>query len=571
MESKVKHFAKAIIQKGMKDTVDDYINRDRHSKECLAVIRKHHLLGEQTQTEREKLTYAPLISIITPLYNTKESYLKELIDSVRSQTYENWELCLADGSDAEHDYVGELCRKCEETDGRFHYKKLDKNEGIVGNTNQCLSLASGEYYALLDHDDLLHPRALAECVKAMNQGADFIYTDEMKFSRRVQDATDIVCKNDFSRYELRSHNYICHLVVFQAQLLEGMDELYRLKCEGSQDYDMVLRLTEKAKKIVHIPKILYYWRVHEGSVAMDLSVKQYAVDAAKTAIADHLKRTGEVGKVECNYPYETIYRVDYETKELPRITIIWDGNISIKKHKKYLHQLMENTEYPALEIVCKGKEEKRLKAPNISLNVVKDQDIHRYLWANQMSKRASGELLLFMDWSWIPQNKDWLKELAVYAVREDVGVAGPFVKDKLNRVVSAGVMLDKQSENGLVELNRKMDADQQGYEANMKHVRSVAALPGDCLMVSKEKYEEAGGFDTAMSDYADADLCLKLKKMGMENIWTPFSELTAAKNKDCWREANLPFLDKWIYQRSISNEEIEGLWCHPLLEKLKYI
>lgn len=569
MKSKIKHLAKSVIQKGLVGTADDYINRSRHSKECYDTIRNYHIFRKNSQIKERELPYTPLVSILTPLYNTKENYLRELIDSVRSQIYENWELCLADGSDAEHSYVETICR--EYGDERIKYHRLDRNEGIVGNTNRCIALAKGEYYGLLDHDDVLHPMALYECVKAANLGADFIYTDEMKFSGRIEDSTDIVCKNDFSKYELRSHNYICHFVVFKVQLLDGMDELYRLKCEGSQDYDMVLRLTEKAKKIVHIPKILYYWRVHEGSVALNLSVKQYAVDAAKTAISDHLARCREEGIVECNYPYETIYRLMYETK-LPRVTIIWDGNISIKKQRKYLHQLIENTAYPSLEIICKGKEEKHLSARSIKMKVVKEQKIHKYLWADQMSENASGELLLFMDWSWVPQSLDWLMELVMYAVKTDVGAVGPFVKDRINRTVSAGAMLDLQRERGIVQLNQGMDAAEQGYEANMKHVRGVAALPGYCLMVSKKKYENIGGFDASMSDYADADLCLKLKQAGLENIWTPFAAVMSVKKSKYWEEENLKFMDKWIYQQTglIKNEE-SGYWCHPLLKKLRYI
>lgn len=570
MKAKVKHFGKSMIQKGIVKMADYYIHRNRRSREALEAIREYHLIGNEIQMKNSTFQYTPMVSIITPLYNTKAEYLRELIDSVRAQQYENWELCLADGSDADHSYVETICKGYK--DSRINYHKLDRNEGIVGNTNQCISLAKGEYFGLLDHDDVLHPSALYEAVKAAQTGADFIYTDEMKFSGRIENSADIVCKNDFSKYELRSHNYICHFVVFKSQLLDDMEELYRAKCEGSQDYDMVLRLTERAKKIVHIPKILYYWRVHEGSVSMDLSVKQYAVDAAKTAISDHLERCGETGNVECNYPYETIYRLTYEMKNLPRVTIIWNGNISIHKQRKYLHQLIENTDYPSIEIICKGKENKRLSAYGIKLKIVKEQKIHKYAWADQMSKKTESELLLFMDWSWVPHDRGWLKEMAMYATKADVGAVGPFVKDRLGRTVSAGAMLDVQSRSGLIKLNQGMDAAEQGYEANMRHVRGVAALPGYCLMVSKRAYESVGGFDLAMSDCADADLCLKLKLAGMENIWTPFAVILSVDKIHYWEEENVIFTDKWIcYFKGFAEDENSGYWCHPLLKQLKYI
>lgn len=569
MKAKIKYLAKSVVQKGIAATADSYIHRSRYAKEAFDTIQNYHLFtGEKKGGE--SFHYEPLVSIITPLYNTREKYLRELIDSVRDQVYENWELCFADGSDEEHAYVESVCK--EYGDKRIKYHRLAGNEGIVGNTNQCIALAAGEYYGLLDHDDVLHPMALYECVRAINQDADFIYTDEMKFSGQIKDATDIVCKNDFSRYELRSHNYICHFVVFKAQLLQDMEELYRSKCEGSQDYDMVLRLTEQAKKIVHIPKILYYWRVHEGSVSMDLSVKQYAVDAAKTAISDHLQRCGESGKVECNYPYETIYRLTYNIKDFPHVTMIWNGNISVREQRKYLHRITEITDYPRLEILCSGRKEQSLRAHDIRIKVVKAQNMHKILRMNQMSERARGELLLFMDHRWIPQNRDWLKELVMYAVKKDVGAVGPFVKDRIGRVVSAGAMLDVQKENGILNLNQGKDSEDQGYEANMKHVRAAAILPGGCLMVSKEKFEAVGRFDKVMEDFADADLCLKLKQAGCENIWTPFAALTSVRGIKDRKEGSPAFMERWICRKPDSmKEEIPGCWCHPLLKKLNYI
>ena len=565
MKAKLKRLAKSVVQKGITETADYYINRNRRSRDRLDVIRKYHLYPGKYQQEEVELSYQPLISVITPLYNTKESYLRELIDSVRNQTYQNWELCLADGSDADHAYIEDICD--EYGDDRIRYHRLDSNEGIVGNTNWCISFASGQYYGLLDHDDVLHPMALYECVKAINQGADFVYTDEMKFSGQIEDSVDIVCKNDFSKYELRSHNYICHFVVFKAQLLDDLEELYRTKCEGSQDYDMVLRLTEKAEKIVHIPKILYYWRVHEGSVAMDLSVKQYAVDAAKIAISDHLMRCGDKGSVECNYPYETIYRLTYDMETFPTVSIIWNGNISVRWQRKYLDQMIKCTEYPSMEIICRGQEERNLSARNMKLKVMKEQNLHRYVWADQMSEKAGGEILVFMDCTCIPQSREWLKELVMYAVKNDVGAVGPFVTDRLKRTVSAGSMLDSESESGIVNLNQGMDIAEQGYEANMKHVRGVASLPGFCMMVSKKKYENAGGFDASMGDYADADLCLRLKEAGMENIWTPFSVVLSAKKVKYWEEENLTFVDKWICKKADASDR-SGYWCHPLLKSL---
>lgn len=557
-----------VIQKGLLETASYYINRKQRSKEKLDIIRNYHLFQEQQGINEDELIYTPLISVITPLYNTKDVYLRELIDSVRTQVYENWQLCFADGSDAEHSYVEKICK--EYGDERIKYYRLECNQGIVGNTNKCVSLAEGEYYALLDHDDLLHPMALYECVKAINSGADFIYTDEMKFVGRIEDSVDIVCKNDFCKHELRSHNYICHLVVFKAQLLHKLDEFYRAKCEGSQDYDMVLRLTEKAEKIVHIPKILYYWRVHEGSVSMDLSVKKYAVDAAKIAIAEHLVRCGENASVECNYPYETIYRLKYEVNDFPKVSIIWDGNITKKKQKKFLSKIIEDTEYSSFEIICRGNEAKNIVDSNVTIKVVENQNLHRYMWADKMSGIASGEILLFMDSSWIPQNKEWLKELVIYAMRADVGAVGPFAQDWCRRVVSGGIMLDLREKGDIVLLNTGMDSADQGYEANMKHVREAAAIPGFCLMVSKDKYKKTGGFDSTMGSVADIDFCLRLKKEGLKNIWTPFSLILTNRKMEYEIKEYNELINKW--ENSLKSlDNMQGVECHPLLKTLNYI
>ena len=356
MCSKIKRIITKVKKEGIVKPIERRIQNQKRQKEELKIIQNYHLIDDnERKRQREEVFEKNIkISIITPLYNTPENYLIQLIESVCSQTYANWELCLADGSDDGHDAVGELCRKYAEKDTRIVYRKLDKNEGIVGNTNQAIQFATGEYLGLLDHDDILHESALYECAKRIQDGADFVFTDEMKFRESVEDSNDIVCKSGFGKDELRSHNYICHFVVFAKNLLDGMSEPYRKECEGSQDYDMVLRLTEKAGKIVHIPKILYYWRVHAGSVSMDLSVKQYAVDSAKRAIGEQLKRTNEYGQVECNLPYQTIYRIKYDLENTPVVSIyIWEnGQEDIGG---YIDKLLKKTHYRPLEIICIAK------------------------------------------------------------------------------------------------------------------------------------------------------------------------------------------------------------------------
>ena len=206
---------------------------------------------ERQKQEAAVFERMPKISILVPLWNTPESFLTEMIGSVQWQTYKNWELCLADGSDDAHAYVGEYCKRLAAQDSRIVYQKLAKNEGISGNTNECYKLASGEFIGLFDHDDILHPCALYEYVKAINEkDADFIYCDEATFkSPDINKMITMHFKPDYAIDNLRANNYICHFSVFSRELLDGT-ELFRTKFDGSQDHDMILRLTDNAKHIV---------------------------------------------------------------------------------------------------------------------------------------------------------------------------------------------------------------------------------------------------------------------------------------------------------------------------------
>ncbi|MCM1577469.1 MAG: glycosyltransferase, partial [Ruminococcus sp.] len=248
---------------------------------------------EREREESTKFDRDIKISILVPLYNTPQKFLEEMIGSVIGQTYSNWEICLADGSDGKHKYVGELVKKLAKGDKRIKYTKLKENLGISENTNACIDISTGDYIALFDHDDILHPSALFEVMKAIcEKGADFVYTDEATFeSPNLNKIITAHFKPDFAPDNLRANNYICHLSVFSRELMEKSGK-FRKEYDGSQDHDIILRLTANAKKIVHIPKILYYWRSHPMSVAMDIGSKSYAVDAGKNAVRNSILESG---------------------------------------------------------------------------------------------------------------------------------------------------------------------------------------------------------------------------------------------------------------------------------------
>ena len=282
--------------------------------------------AEEAQRQREtRFDRSVRFSILVPLYNTPEKFLRQAIESVTAQTYSGWELCLADGSDAEHGEVGRICREYGAKDERIRYRKLAKNEGISGNTNACLDMATGEYIALFDHDDVLHPSVLYEYMKVIcEQGADYIYCDEATFqgNKTIDDMITLHFKPDFAPDNLRANNYICHFSAFDRKLLECMP-LFRSEFDGSQDHDMILRLTAKARCVVHVPKLLYYWRSHAGSVASDINAKSYAIEAAKGAVAASLRQQGfDNFEITSTKAFETIFRIKYEILGNPKVSIV---------------------------------------------------------------------------------------------------------------------------------------------------------------------------------------------------------------------------------------------------------
>ena len=309
---------------------------------------------ERARQERETVFARMVkISILVPLYNTPLNFLEEMIGSLTWQTYQNWELCLADGSDDAHKEVGEYCQKLAANDSRIKYQNLAKNDGISGNTNECLKLATGEYIGLFDHDDILHPSVLYEYVKVINeQDADYIYCDETTFKNgSVDNMITLHFKPDYSIDNLRANNYICHFSCFKKDLLEGM-ELFRKQFDGSQDHDMILRLTDKAQKVVHVPKLLYYWRSHAGSVASDISAKSYAIEAARGAVADHLRTHGyEHFKITSTRAFETIFKISYEIKGEPKISIVIANKDHVEDLRRCISSVREKSTYENYEIV----------------------------------------------------------------------------------------------------------------------------------------------------------------------------------------------------------------------------
>ena len=493
------------------------------------------------------------ISILVPLYNTPLNFLEEMIGSVTRQTYQNWELCLADGSDEAHKEVGEYCKKLAAEDARIKYQKLAKNDGISGNTNECLKLATGEYIGLFDHDDILHPSVLYEYVKVINeQDADYIYCDETTFKNgSVDNMITLHFKPDYAVDNLRANNYICHFSCFKKDLLEGM-ELFRKQFDGSQDHDMILRLTDKAKNVVHVPKLLYYWRSHAGSVASDISAKSYAIEAARGAVADHLRTHGyEHFKITSTRAFETIFKISYEIKGEPKISIVIANKDHVDDLRRCISSIREKSTYENFEIVVvennseteeifayyseltNDKFNKTMKHGDMAMSddgvikVVKYEGEFNYSAINNLgAEKTDGEYILLLNNDTQVITVNWMEELLMYAQREDVGAVGGKLFYANKTIQHAGVVIGLGAHRTAGHTHYGQSRENLGYMGRLCYTQNVTAVTGACLMVKKELFKKVGGLDTGFAvSLNDVDFCLKLRKEGYLNVFTPFAEL----------------------------------------------
>ncbi len=499
---------------------------------------------EEAKAQRETVfEHKVKFSILVPLYNTPEKFLTDMLDSVKNQTYENWELCLADGSDHEHAYVGEICVKYKAEDSRIVYHVLDHNYGISGNTNECLKLASGDYIGLFDHDDILHPAALFEYAKAINEtGADYIYCDEITFEGDSIDHMIVLhFKPDFAIDNLRGNNYICHFSAFSRELLDEAG-VFRSAYDGSQDHDMILRLTAKARKVYHVPKALYYWRSHKASVAQDINAKTYAVDAAKRAVHDHILDVyGMDAKVESTRAFPTIFRIRYPLLEKPLISIVIPNKDHMEDLSRCVESIVSKSTYPNYEIIVveNNSETKEIfdyyKAleHNERIRVVKYEGDFNYSRINNFGVSfAGGKYVLLLNNDMKIITREWMEELLMYAQRPDVAAVGGKLYYADNSIQHAGIVIGLGAHRAAGHTHYKDDKMHLGYMGRLCYAQDVTAVTGACLLVERKQYEEVGGLDETFSvAFNDVDFCLKLRKAGYLYVFTPFCELFHYESK----------------------------------------
>ncbi|MGB9763566.1 MAG: glycosyltransferase family 2 protein, partial [Minisyncoccia bacterium] len=493
---------------------------------------------QESNTQDLIFSFKPLISIVVPTWNTPEQFLIEMIESVLNQSYTNFELCIADASDQSH--VKRILDNYADKDNRIKIKYLKKNKGIAQNTNEAIFISKGDYIAFLDHDDVLAKNALFEVVKTINenQGVDFIYSDEDKVTEDGKKFFDPHFKPDLAPDFLRSCNYVCHLSVIKKKLLDKIGYL-KEGFEGSQDYELILRVTEKAKKIIHIPKILYHWRVSQNSVSRNPQSKIYAYDSAKKALKEHLNRLNLDGDV-LDGKVLGLYKINYKITDSPKISII----IPNKDHKddleKCIKSIIQKSTYKNYEIIIveNNSIEQSIfdyyrfleKTYSFIKVIVWDKPFNYSSINNYAVQFSQGEVLLFLNNDTEVITPNWIEEMLMFAQRDDVGAVGAKLLYPDNTIQHAGIIIGI---NGIAEHCFKYsNSDYTGYFARLATVQNLSAVTGACLMVRKKVFNEIKGFDESYPvAYNDIDLCLSLRKKGYLVVWTPHAVLYHYESK----------------------------------------
>lgn len=550
-ESKIGKIRKSILEGGLK-TVYTYSKTYGFRKTIKKVagklktqktedqwLRQHLCSQKELDRQRKiKFDYMPLISIVVPLYNTPINYLKELIDSIQKQSYVNWQLCLADASTI--DDVEKYIKRNYAHNSKIIYKRLNSNKGISDNTNEAIRLAEGEWIAFADHDDLLTLDALFECVKAMNSDlkVDAIYSDEDKITVDGKQYFQPHFKSDYNIDLLCSMNYICHLYVVRKSLMDKVGWLDS-SFDGAQDYDFVLRSTEKARRIYHIPRILYHWRAHKNSTAENPESKMYAFEAGKRAVQAHYDRMNIPAEVS-HGEYLGLYRTKYHWDEKPMISIIIPNKDHIDDLEKCIQSIeskstYRNYEYIIVENNSTEKEtfdyykqlEKKLPYAHV---VYYDGDFNFSLINNFGVKYAKGSYYLLLNNDTEIINPDCLEQMLGYCMRDEVGIVGARLYYNDDTVQHAGVVIGFGGIAGHTFIGMPRSAN--GYFSRIICAQDYSAVTAACMMVKKSVYEEVDGLSPELKvAFNDIDFCLKVRAKGYLVVYNPYAELYHYESK----------------------------------------
>lgn len=492
----------------------------------------HKVTQEELDNQKKaKFDYEPKISIIVPTYNTPVKYLEEMIQSVIDQSYSNWQLCIADGS-CGNAKLEKVLEEYHNKDSRIIYKLLDSNKGIAGNTNAALELADGEITGLLDHDDTLEPDALYEVVKAFQDKlVDAVYTDEDKILGPDWINVDPNFKPDYNIDLLRSHNYITHFFCVKTELLKEIGG-FKAEYDGAQDYDVILRCTEKARKTRHIAKILYHWRMHDNSTAANPASKAYCHEAGRKAVEDHLKRLGIPGKVELSKLFGGS-RVIYETPGNPLVSIVIPNKDHIDDLDKCVRSLFNVNTYKNIEVIIVENNSTQKETFEYYDSIQKEySDVRVLMWKSGFNysainnfgvKEAKGDYILLLNNDTEMIAPDSISDMLGYCMRPDVGIVGAKLLYPDGTIQHAGVIIGLGGIAGHAFIG--LDANQYGHMSRAYLSSDYSAVTAACLMISKDIYNEVGGL---CEEYAvafnDVDFCMKVRSKGYLVVYDAFSQ-----------------------------------------------
>ena len=497
----------------------------------------------EEELERQRNThfdYEPRLSIVIPVYKTPERYLQEVLDSIVNQPYSKWEVCIADGS-PRGESRERLIKRYADRDTRFKYVILGENKGISGNTNAAMDMAQGDFLVLADHDDTLTPDALFECVKAMNEDPlyDVIYSDEDKLDMDGQALFDPHFKPDFNPDLLTSVNYICHLFVVNRNLVEVIGGFCQ-EFDGAQDYDFIFRCTEQARKVHHIPKVLYHWRCHMNSTASNPESKMYAFEAGARAIKAHYDRMGiAVDSVEKGVDYG-IYHTRFHLDEEPLVSVI----IPNKDHRADLDlcltSLLDKGTYRNLEVIVVENnstepetfdyyEELQEKRKNVRV-VTWKREFNFSAINNYGVTFAHGEYLLFLNNDVEVIEPDVIREMLGYARRDDVGIVGARLLYQDDTIQHAGVVIGFGGIAGHTFIG--LHQAENSYFHRAMCAQDYSAVTAACMMSKRSLFDQVGGFREELAvAFNDIDYCLKIRSLGKKVVYNPYALLYHYESK----------------------------------------
>lgn len=539
MKEKIKKIDSYIKAYGIGKTVGLLYEKATHKdqKDYERWLERHKITEAIREVQKETVfDKQPCFSIVVPLYKTQEKYLKELVESIKGQTYSNWELCLSDGSGGDSP-LKEILKELEHSDSRIKVISSKESLQIAENTNAAIDIATGDYIVFADHDDILSVDALYECTKCINenQEVDMIYSDEDKVSMDGQTYFEPHFKPDLNMDLLCSVNYFCHLVVVKRQLLEQAGKLNG-EYNGAQDYDFVLRCVENTDAVYHIPKILYHWRAHMDSTAENPESKRYAFEAGRRAIQKHYERIGLKDAYVEETAYPGTYRTRYKYADKPKVSIIIDEITKKELLGKTLQSIKAN-DYPDYEVIIVDCTEKK----EIEKFVEKYQDKRirvkrgKKIWTaakrkNEGAGCAEGEYLIFLAGNAEYADKEGISELVSVAMRSDVGVVGTRSYYKNGTVEHAGCVIGMNGTAG--SLFEHTLRGENGYFSHIVTQMQYSAVAGACMMVKKDIFEKVNGFDEDYKgELGKVDLCLKIRNKHMSVVYNPYVKVMRWSNE----------------------------------------